>query len=142
MPRKISISLPDDLAAEVKEQLSDSDISAICQTALRAELDSGEAHAKAIAYAESTAKSGFERIVVRDDGEDKAFQGRKIGYADNSYQTAYLTPKGAIALWVEGDGRLYVYQNYEEFAAGEHPKDLVAEVAGWLGRRYVRELDI
>ncbi len=68
--------------------------------------------------------------------------GRKIGYADFANQTAYLTPKGAIALWKEGDDRLYVYQDYDEFAADEHPKALVAEVAGSLGRRYVLELDI
>lgn len=39
-------------------------------------------------------------------------------------QTAYLTPKGVIAVYAadKGDGELYIYPNYERFAADQRPR--------------------
>jgi hypothetical protein len=79
--------------------------------------------------------------VVPDTGDRDA--GRRIGRADFQDQTAYLTPKGAIAVYVGGEERLYVYKTYDDFAADEeYPRAMVAEVARSLGRSYYRELDI
>jgi hypothetical protein len=135
----MTVYVPDDLAAEVKDKLAEANVSAICQGALRAELDRAEAVAK-------IDQEGYERVEVFDgeDERDVAFRGNQIGYADYKDQTAYLTPKGAIAVYVadDGDGRLYIYDNYEEFAAVDHPGDLAASVAASLGEKYVHELDI
>lgn len=134
---KMTVYVPDDLAAEVKAELGDTNVSAICQQALRDEL------ARVKARAEITAE-GFERIEVYDskDEMDVAFQGRKIGHADYHDLTAYLTPKDAIAVHDPDEDRLYVYDDYDAFAYDEQPDDLMADVAGALGERYVRELDI
>lgn len=133
---KMTVYVPDDLAAEVRNELTDTNISAIFQHALRAELD------RARARAEITAE-GFGRIEVyaSSDGADVAFQGREIGQCDYWEQTAYLTPKGAIAVYVGKQERLYVYDDYGSFAAAA-PDALIAEVAASLGEKYVRELDI
>ncbi len=133
----MTIYLPDSLAAEVDSRLSDHNISAICQAALRAELDRVEARAKLDAQ-------GFERIGVYDSirERDVAFQGRRIGSGEFRDRTAYLTPKGAIAVY-EGDTEgLFIYHDYEGFAADEQADDLAASVAHALGEKYVEELDI
>lgn len=134
----MTIYVPDALAAEVREHLGDSNVSAICQAALLEKVN------RAKAYAEAVAEGGFERIEVYNGnrGEDIAFQGRKVGYAEKTDQTAYLTPKGKVALYEGAERRLYVYQGYDHFASDGYPSDLIAEVARALGQRYVRELDI
>lgn len=133
----MTVYLPDDLAAKVKDELGDTNISAICQTALRDELRRTKARAE-------IDEKGFERVEVYDDqrDEDVAFQGREIGYAEWHEHTAYLTPKGAIAVYEGDKQQLYVFDDYGEFAAAEFPEDLEASVASALGERYVRELDI
>jgi hypothetical protein len=133
----MTIYLPDDLGAEVKDVLGDTNVSAVCQAALRAELDRVKARAE-------IAAQGFERIEVYDSKGDRdvAFQGRQIGYAGYLDQTAYLTPKSAIAVYAGNHERLYIYDDYEEFAADEHPDELLSSVAGALGEKYVHELDI
>ena len=133
----MTVYLPDDLAAEVKAELGDTNISAVCQAALREELGRQKARAEVTA-------EGFERIEVYDGRDDihVAFQGREIG---NDYQhdvTAYLTPKGAIAVHDGGDQRLYIYPDYDDFAAHVRGVELASSVAASLGERYVRELDI
>src|ERR1017187_4760649 len=134
---KMTVYVSDELAAEVKAELGEANISAICQDALRAEL--GRVRARAAIDAE-----GYERVEVYDgkDGTDVAFQGRQIGYTDHHDQTAYLTPKGAIAVH-DGQGEhLYVYDDYDEFVIVDQTDELMAEVATALGEKYVRELDI
>lgn len=37
---------------------------------------------------------------------------------------------------------MYVYDSYSDFATPDWPEDLIAEVAGSLGEKYVEELDI
>lgn len=95
------------------------------------------------ARAEVPAK-GFERIKVYDGKGDKdvAFQGREVGYADYLDQRAYLTPRGAIAVYVADRERLRIYPGYDDFADDEHPEELRASVARALGEKYVEELDI
>ena len=70
---KVTIYLPDALAAEVKAGLTDTNISAVCQAALRAELEREKAM-------DENDADGYRRLVLYDKAEhDIAFQGRKIG---------------------------------------------------------------
>jgi post-segregation antitoxin (ccd killing protein) len=134
----MTIYLPDDLAELVKTQLGDTNISAICQTALREELDRVEARAK-------VTEEGFERIELYDSRKERdvAFQGRKIGRSlERESTAAWLTPKHAIAAYDGDEQALYVYDDYEAFSAERWPEDLIAEVAGSLGEKYTEELDI
>jgi hypothetical protein len=55
---------------------------------------------------------------------------------------AWLTPKDAIAVYGGDQEELYVYDSYSDFATPDWPEDLIAEVAGSLGEKYVEELDI
>ena len=139
----MTIYLPDDLAAEIKEELGDTNISAICQTVLRDELSRRKARA------EVTAK-GFERIEVPDDkkGRDVAFQGRRIAAADD--QEAYLTPKGAIVVVGASDNTMVVFDDWDDLTEpvqgiviSQWPtEDLMVQIADALGKKYTEELDI
>lgn len=137
----MTIYVPDDLAADVKTELGDSNVSAICQDALRAELDRVRARAK-------ITEEGFARVEAYDSKRDReiAFQGREIGYASHWDQTAYLTPKGAIAVYSAERGELWTYTDYQEFLGDpdepNHPDEMIAQVADALGEKYVEELDI
>jgi hypothetical protein len=137
----MTIYMPDDLAAEVKAELGDSNVSAICQAALRAELDRARARAR-------ITEKGFERVEVYDGKRERdvAFQGREIGYADHLEQTAYLTPKDSIVVYSDDRQEMWVYDDYEEFVGNQddpnHPDELIAQVAEALGEKYVEELDI
>jgi hypothetical protein len=129
----------DGLAAQMKDELGDTNVSAICQAALRDELNRQKARAEIDA-------EGYERVEVYDEKKERdvTFQGRQIGYASYLDQTAYLTPKGIIAVYAadKGDGELYIYPDYERFAADEQPEELLASVAAALGEKYVEELDL
>lgn len=132
---RMNISVPDALAEEVREQ--NLPISAICQRALREEVNRVKARAE-------VTKKGFERVEVYDRRRDRdvAFQGRLIGRSDDHDVDAWLTPKNAIAVYDGTDEELYVYNNYDELTADRAPGDLMAEVAASLGEKYVEELDI
>jgi hypothetical protein len=142
----MTIYLPDDLAAEVKAELGDANVSGICQAALRDELHRVRARAKAT-------EGLLERIEVWDDprGHKVAFEGREIGREDfgtDGEVTAFLTPKGAIAVYNDmGPGRLHVYDEFAAFAEDVQEnwrggRDLLAQVADALAEEYVEELDI
>ncbi len=132
---KQTVYLPDDLAAEVKAELGETNISAICQQALRDEL--ARARARAAVDAQ-----GYQRVVSLDAGREVAFQGRWIG--DYLGVFAYLTPKGKIVVtggrdWV----RFHVYADFASFAAApDTDPDLASNVAQSLGEKYIKELDI
>jgi hypothetical protein len=134
---KLTVYLPDKLAAEVDAKLSDSNISAICQDALRAEVKRVEALAK-------INEEGFERVELYDRNRDRfvAFQGQQIGYSDHWEIAAYLTPKGAIAVYEESQEWLNVYSDYDSFIGSNPPGELATPVAAALGEKYVEELDI
>jgi len=135
----MNIYVPDNLATEVRDELGDANVSGICQDALKAELKRARTRAKIGA-------EGFERVEVYDsqygNGRDVAFQGREIGYASYLDQTAYLTPKGSIAVYSRKREELSVYGDFEDFAAGGHPDRLVGSVAVALGEKWIAELDI
>lgn len=135
-PVKMTIYLPDALAAEVKAGLTDTNISAVCQAALRAELEREKAMEKIDA--------GEYRRVRLYDGKrehDIAFQGRKIGSSKKA--DAWLTPKGTIAVYDRREQELYTYDEYDAFADDEGVDErLRADVAEALGKKYVEELDI
>jgi hypothetical protein len=142
----MTIYLPDDLAEQVKNKLGDANVSGICQVALRDELERVRARAKA-------AEGSTERIEVWDDqrGHQVAFEGREIGREDfgtDGDVTAYLTPKGTIAVYSDiGPGHLDVYDEFAAFAEDVQEnwrggRDLLAQAAGALGEKYVEELDI
>lgn len=150
---KMTIYLPDELAEQVKAELAEANISAICQAALRDEMDRIKARAEIDAQ-------GYERVQAWDqkDEHEVAFQGKSVGGDPDSDTTAYLTPKGALA--VVGEGRnsyndlLAVYDSYDEFASdlapyGEAtgikrwPYAMVTQVADALGEQPpVEDLDI
>ncbi len=136
---KMTIYVPDDLAAEVKDKLGDTNVSAVCQAALRDELSRQKARAE-------VTEEGFKRVEVFLDeqagGDYLAFQGREIGYSEYKDQTAYLTPKGAIAVYASDDQRLHIYEGYNAFLDSNPPNELAEGVAESLGEKYVKVLDI
>jgi hypothetical protein len=133
----MTIYIPDDLAAEMNDRLADTNISAICQAALWAEVARVQARARITA-------EGFERIEVYDSKKDRdvAFQGREIGHSKSPEERAYLTPKHAIAVYAAAEKHLYVFPDFDELAMTVTPEDLVAQVARALSEKYVEELDI
>jgi hypothetical protein len=132
----ITIYLPDELGKWAKE--NDLGLSRMLRKAVEVEKQHRDARAK-------VAADGFERVEVYDSKRDRGvtFQGRGIGRSyDREMMEAWLTPKGAIAVHDAEVDELYIYASYDEFAADNLPADLVAEVAGALGEKYVEELDI
>ena len=111
-PVKLTIYLPDDLAAEVKAELGDTNVSAICQAALRDELGRQKGRA-------AVAAKGFERVEVYDvtRAHGVAFQGRSIARSYMADQEAWLTAKGAIAVYDADPGELVVFDDFAELAA-------------------------
>jgi hypothetical protein len=139
----VNIYLPDDLAADIKAELGEANISGIAQQALRAEL----ARARGL-HGALTDEGGFQRVEAVDRDEDVAFRGRKIG-GDGQHLTAYLTPKGNIAVVDQRERKLLdVYDEYGAFiddhADSDRPgtQEMVRQVAKALGVKSVRELDI
>ena len=133
---KVTIYLPDALAAEVKTGLTETNISAVCQAALRAELEREKAMEKIDA-------DGYQRVKLYDGKRehDIAFRGRKIG--SSAKADAWLTPKGTIAVYDRREQELYTYDEYDAFADDEGIDDrLRADVADALGAKYVEELNI
>ena len=139
----INIYLPDDLAADVKAELGEANISGIAQNALRVELARARGHPEALA-----GQDGFQRVVAVEGEEEVSFQGRKIGRDDDQNRTAYLTPKGSIAVVDDSGELLDVYDECEaficEYGDSDRPgaQEMVREVAKALGVKSGRELDI
>jgi hypothetical protein len=140
---RVNIYLPDDLAADVKAELGEANISGIAQSALRAELARARGLQGALAD-----EGGFQRVEAVEGEEDVAFRGRKIG-SDGQHLTAYLTPKGNIAVVDQRENQLLdVYDEVEafivEYGDTDRPgrQEMVREVAKALGVKSVRELDI
>ena len=138
----MTIYLPDALAAEVKAGLTDRNISAVCQAALRVELEREKAMEKIDA-------GGYQRVVLYDGKRehDIAFRGRKVGGSQKA--DAWLTPKGTIAVYDRREQELWTYDDYEAFEAEYGPfsddgpdNGLREQVAEALGAKYVEELDI
>jgi hypothetical protein len=132
----VTIHLPDAPAAEVNARPTDTNISAACQPALRAELEREKAM-------EKTDADGYQRVKFYDGKRehDIAFWGRKIGSSQKA--DAWLTPKGTIAVYDHREQELYTYDEYGAFEDDEGIDDgLRAEVADALGKKYVEELDI
>ena len=141
-PVRLTIYLPDALAAEVRAGLTDTNISAVCQAALRVELERERAMEKIDA-------DGYQRVQLYDGKQehDIAFRGRKIGSSDKA--DAWVTPKGTIAVYDRREQELWTYNDYEAFEAEYGPfsddspdNSLREQVAQALGAKYVEELDI
>jgi hypothetical protein len=138
----VNIYLPDDLAADIKAELGEANISGIAQSALRAEL------ARARGLQSLADEGGFQRVEAVDRDEDVAFQGRKIGSDDSQHLTAYLTPKGNIAVVNQSGDLLDVYDEsqafIDDYGDSDRPgtQEMVREVIKALGLKSVRELDI
>jgi hypothetical protein len=142
-PVRLTIYLPDALAAEVRAGLTETNISAVCQAALRVELERERAMEKIEA-------GGYQRVQLYDGKQehDIAFRGRKIG--SSAKADAWLTPKGAIAVYDRREQELWTYNEYEAFQAAhgafedDERRDsiLLEQVAQALGAKYVEELDI
>lgn len=139
---RMNIYIPDALAEQVKTELAEANISAICQAALQAEMD--RAKARTVINAE-----GYARHEVYDSekGRYVAFQGRQIGRSDSPEEVAWLTANGAIAVYSYGHEELRVYDDFSELAdppgvvIGKN-EVLITQVADALGETYTEELDI
>jgi hypothetical protein len=137
---KLTIYLPDALAAEVRAGLTETNISAVCQAALRVELKRERAMEKIDA-------DGYQRVQLYDGKQehDIAFRGRKIG--SSAKADAWLTPKGTIAVYDRREQELWTYDEFQG-AYGAFEDDerrdniLLEQVAEALGAKYVEELDI
>jgi hypothetical protein len=130
----MTIYLPDDLATEVKAELGDSNISSICQEALRQQL--GRTRVRAFLM-----EKGFERVEAWDAESEVAFQGHRV--AGDEVCDVYLTPRGKIAVVHTDTLPLSVYDDFGHFEADyQGANALLANVASALGEKYVRELDI
>ena len=139
----MNIYLPDDLAADIRAELGEANISGIAQNALRAELARARGHPQALAD-----EHGFQRVEAVEGEQEVAFQGRQIGRDHDQNRTAYLTPKGNIAV-VAGNGELLdIYDDCQaficEYGDSDRPgaHEMVREVAKALGVKSGRELDI
>jgi post-segregation antitoxin (ccd killing protein) len=139
---RVNIYLPDDLAADIKAELGEANISGIAQNALRAEL----ARARGL---QALADEGrFQRVEAVDHDEDVAFRGRKIGSDDDQHLTAYLTPKRNIAVVDQSGNLLDVYDEdqafIDDYGDSDRPgtQEMVREVTKALGLKSVREMDI
>ena len=139
----MNIYLPDDLAADIKAELGETNISSLAQNALRAELARARGLHKALAD-----EGGFQRVEAVDGDEDVAFQGRKIARDYDQHLTAYLTPKGNIAVVGKSGDLLDVYDEcrafIDDYGDSDRPgtQEMVREVARAPGVKSVRELDI
>ena len=135
-PVRLTIYLPDALAAEVKTGLTETNVSAVCQAALRVELEREKAMEKIDA-------DGYQRVQLYDGKQehDIAFRGRKIG--SSAKADAWLTPKGNIAVYDHREQELWTYDEYGAFEDDEgFDNSLREQVAEALGAKYVEELDI
>jgi hypothetical protein len=133
----ITVYLPDELGHWAKE--AGLNLSRILRGEVEAERKRAAARAKISA-------EGFQRVEVYDSQEDRyfAFQGRAIARDRDCGRelTAWLTPKGGIAVQDEVEDRLSTYRDYKQMAMGGEPGGLIASVAYALGEKYVEELDI
>jgi hypothetical protein len=140
---RMNIYIPDTLAEQVRTELAEANISAICQAALQDELERRKAMAGQVSQ-------GFERVELFDGKRERdvIFQGREL-YA-NDGDAAWLTPKGSIAaFWSDGE-ELVIYDSFRELAeppagliqASEAFEMLVSGVASALGEKYAEVLDI
>jgi post-segregation antitoxin (ccd killing protein) len=149
---KMTVYVPDDLAAEVKAELGESNLSGICQRALRDELDRTRARARARSEIEARSYERIKVIQDRNRGHDVVFQGCQIGhetFGTDGEVTAYVTPKGAIAVHhdMQSGECLDTYDDFSEFLddlrnTWTDPGDIIRQVADALGEEYVEELDI
>ena len=133
---RLTIYLPDALAAEVRAGLTETNISAVCQAALRVELEREKAMEKIDA-------DSYQRVKLYDGKQehDIAFRGRKIG--SSAKADAWLTPKGTIAVYDHREQELWTYDEYGAFEDDEGlDNSLREQVAEALGAKYVEELDI
>jgi len=86
---------------------------------------------------------GYQRVKLYDGKRehDIAFRGRKIGSSQQA--DAWVTPKGALAVYDHREQELYIYDEYGAFEDDEGIDDkLKADVADAVGAKYVEELDI
>lgn len=155
---KQTVYLPDELAAEVRDELgSDTNISAICQQALRDELSRVRAVAE-------LAAEGFERIEVDMYGEDgenrhtEAFQGQWLVEPDpdatrgdtepwpdsGAYWGVALTKRGRIAAYRAhcNEGFAPTLAVYDSLDAADLPEHILISAKAALGEPYTKELDI
>ena len=134
---KITVYLPDDLAARVRE--ADISPSPLVQRCLEAELARREGateSADALAPIEIWAS-----INGRGEPTRKRFRGRVI--AEDAHVTVYATAKSQIAVVDEKKDALYVYPTLDDLAGAMAAKpDLVAQAFAALGEDFVEELNI
>lgn len=131
-----TVYLPDDLAADVKAKLGDTNISAICQAALRAELARADARATLDA-------DGYDRVVVYDSkkSRDVAFRGNHAGQTSHGV-SVWITPKRAIAVYSHDGEELDVYDDFDALQGTWGDDELLAMAAEALGEEYTEELGI
>jgi len=146
---KINIYVSEDLAVQIRQHQVP--MSAICQRALREEIERMEATAK---------DQDFEVLVVETgDGRQRTerFMGRWVVAPDNNSRSSELgvdagscygvadTAKGRIAVWVYhvNDGfaaQLNAYDDIEEAIEGGLPEDIADEYRAMRGEAIWRDI--
>lgn len=153
---KATIYLPDDLAEEARGH--DINVSAVCQKALREEIDRIKREDRMAANME---RIELELWIGPDDQPYRAaFNGRWLvepdrdetrtsepGYDAGAYYGVAITEKRQVAVYVAhcNDGwapHLKTYDSLEEARENGLPDDFFAEAAGKVGEDFVVELNI
>ncbi|MTD55719.1 type II toxin-antitoxin system CcdA family antitoxin [Amycolatopsis pithecellobii] len=130
---KINVYLPDELEQQVKA--ANISVSPVCQQALQQEL---QRQARA-----SELQAGMSRIEFVDDDIPKAFTGTQIAMDLDHDTDVFLTKNGRIAVLDHGRSKMFVYDEFSDFAKDCTDNDeLVQSVANALGNNHFVELDI
>lgn len=138
---RMNIYVQDELAEQVK-QVSDINVSAVCQAALRNELVRQE-HLREL-------DNGMERVelyVERPYESEVAFQATPLGTDDQADLTVYLTKHHRFAVYDGNRQELTQYDTFNELQEEVADPDsawtkMISMVAGKLGEKHIVELDI
>jgi Post-segregation antitoxin CcdA len=146
---RMNISVPDDLAAAVREL--DLPISAVCQAALRAEVDNIVAVAKGASMRPITVETGEPAVTQRFTGRwlvepDREGTRSRDARDKDAYWGVALTRRGRFAIYVahrddRWPARLNDYDTLDE-AFKHAPRDIIDRAAAELGETQVVWRDI
>ena len=139
MVSRRTISLPDELDAQLDEAKDEINVSAVCQRALSRELE----HRRVL----KKLGDNLERVTAHvEDGEGRswtvAFQGVLLTGDDRNGVEVYLTGRRRLAFVAEQFGRVDDYDDLDAAAAAGIDEVLLAQVAEKLGVERVVELNI
>jgi hypothetical protein len=147
---RMNISVPDELAAQVRDL--ELPISAICQNALRAEVENLAAIGEGVTMRQITVETGEPIMRQRFTGQWLVEPDRDKARSENAlYRSLYwgvaLTRRGRFAVYrAHRDGReparLDDYDTLDQAKAEHTPADIIARAATALGETRILWRDI